>query len=205
MERLAYFFDGFSIYHSLKYNSRYHKFMWLDYYKLAQIFTKKTQTIVSVTYFTAYSKWKLESYKRHQIYVSALRHTGVEPVFGNFKNKTIKCKICGGVSHKYHEEKETDVNIALAVLKGALLNEFDTAIISTSDSDFIPVIRYLRNLSISKRVGILIPIGSSGKTRELQIESDFYYKIKEKHLATCQLPDEIKIGTDTIARPDEWK
>lgn len=72
MERLAYFFDGFSVYHSLKGNSRYHKFMWLDYYKLAQIFTKKTQNIVSVTYYTAYSKWKLDLMSGSRIHLFAL-------------------------------------------------------------------------------------------------------------------------------------
>ena len=54
MERIAYFFDGFNIYHSLDDDKKFHKYKWLDFYKLAEVFTKKSQEIVSVNYFTAY-------------------------------------------------------------------------------------------------------------------------------------------------------
>jgi len=78
MERVSYFFDGFNNYHALDEKIEYHKYKWLDYYKLAEIFTKKSQQIVSVNYFTAYCNWKSESLIRHQNYVSALRIKNVK-------------------------------------------------------------------------------------------------------------------------------
>lgn len=47
-----------------------------------------------------------------RIYVAALRYVGVVPVMGQFKNKDRWCNSCGA-KWMGHEEKETDVNIAL--------------------------------------------------------------------------------------------
>jgi len=202
MERIAYFFDGFNNYHAIDEEECYHKYKWLDYYKLAEIFTKKSQHIASVTYFTSYCNWKSESKKRHQDYVSALRTRNVNIIFGKFKRKTRKCKLCGGISNNYYEEKQTDVNIALYILKGAFLDEYDTAVLSTADTDLIPVIKTLRSMPIFKRIGILFPIKRD--SIELKNEADFIMRIKKKHLKGCQLPDEIIVGVKKINRPKEW-
>ena len=52
----------------------------------------------------------------------------------SFKAKDRKCSECGHV-RKGHEEKETDVNIAVAMLNGAYHNEYDHAYLVSRDSD----------------------------------------------------------------------
>ena len=58
----------------------------------------------------------------------------------SFKAKDRKCSECGHV-RKGHEEKETDVNIAVAMLNGAYHNEYDHAYWVSRDSDLTPVVR----------------------------------------------------------------
>lgn len=202
MDRVSFFFDGFNIYHSLKNNPKYNKYKWLDYSALAKAFVKKSEQIVSINYFTAYCSWKYDSYKRHQIYVQALKTCGVNVIFGKFKKVKRFCKICNKVGYDYHEEKQTDVNIAIHLLKGALLNEYDIAILATADSDIVPAVRAMNNIPVPKILKILFPIGR--KSVELKTEAYSTMRIKEMHLKNCQLPETIIIGNKKISRPKEW-
>lgn len=203
MNRRAFFFDGFNIYHSLKDNLNYHKYKWLDYYALAKAFVTKKDEIVCVNYFTAYRTWKDDSYRKHRDYVEALKTRGVNVILGKFKTVSKYCKICNQVSRNYHEEKQTDVNIAIYLLKGALLNEYDTAILATADSDIVPAIRMIHSIPSPKIVKILLPIGK--KSYDLENEAYSTMKIKEKHLMNSQLPDEIIVGGKVLSCPAEWK
>ncbi len=145
MERIAYFFDGFNIYFSLKFRN-YNKYKWLNYYKLAEVLTPRSKQIVSVNYFSAYQSWKLEKYKRHKKYVMALRVHKINVKLGKYKKVSRQCKICGKISNNYHIEKQTDVNIAVSILKGVLLDEYDTAVLATADTDLLAPIREIHNI-----------------------------------------------------------
>jgi uncharacterized LabA/DUF88 family protein len=205
MERLSVFVDGFNVYHRLDENPEFHKYKWLDYRSLSEAFLKKTQEIGDIYYFTAYRPWVADSFKRHQNYVSALRTRNIKPVFGKYKRKTIKCKVCEAISDNYHEEKETDVNIALTLILDAIYDRYDTAIIVSADSDLIPAIRAVHQLPNPKRIGVLFPPRDKQKgMNDLKSEADFFMTIKEKHLQNCQLPIEISIGSDLVTRPKEW-
>lgn len=53
-----------------------------------------------------------------------------------------------------------------------------------------------------KRIGILFPIHRNSD--ELKEKADFHMRIKEVHLATCQLPDPVIFGSRTIGKPIQW-
>ena len=122
---------------------------------------------------------------------------------GKYKRTTEYCKKCNKI-YKGHKEKQTDVNIAVKILKGALLNEYDKAILATADTDLLPVIRELKAIPSPKIIGILFPIGKKRYSADLEIEADYTMKIKEMHLAGCQFPEEITIGDEIIRRPSCW-
>src|SRR3989339_1276121 len=143
MNRLIFLFDGFNVYHALQKHKKYHKYKWLDYAALAKAFAKKTDEIVSINYFTAYWTWKQDSYIRHQDYIAALKTRGVKVILGKYKERNRLCKNCNK-EYIGHEEKQTDVNIAVYLIRGALLDEFDTAVLVTADSDLVPAIRALK-------------------------------------------------------------
>jgi uncharacterized LabA/DUF88 family protein len=77
-----------------------------------------------------------KQHERHQIYVKALQSTGVNPITRQFKEKHIYCPECG-LTHKGHEEKESDVNIAVHLISDAYEERFDHAFIVSRDSDLV--------------------------------------------------------------------
>src|SRR5690606_33137066 len=102
---------------------------WVDLRALMACYTKpNVHEIAAVYYFSAYATWMPGPHKRHQEYVAALLHAGVTPVMGNFKEKAQSCKACNA-AWKGHEEKETDVNLAVKLIESAMDNEFDHAFV----------------------------------------------------------------------------
>ncbi len=82
--------------------------------------------------------------------------SGVKPVMGKFKTKDRKCRKC---RYKWtgHEEKETDVNIALAMLNLAYKNEYDHAFLISNDSDLAPAIHMVRANFPEKLITTSVP------------------------------------------------
>ena len=177
MTRVAFFIDGFNLYHSLKDNAP--DCRWLNLRKLCEHYINpEKETIVSIYYFSAIATWHPDITKaqKHTQYIERLRKENVIPVLGKFKEKDIHCKECGK-SFKSHEEKRTDVNVALKIVSEAVLNNYDTGILVSGDTDMIPAIETVRSLSLNKRIGVLFPLKRF--TNELKEIADFNLKIKK--------------------------
>lgn len=199
MSRHYFYVDGFNMYYALK---QYPQFKWLNYRQLAQSKIGAKDTLEGVYYFSAYVTWRPDNYRRHQNYVKALRWAGVEFVPGRFKKKDIRCHLCKK-SFQTHEEKQTDVNIALAVLEDAYQNKFDTAVIVSADIDLLPVMTRMHASFPDKKIGVMFPINSN--SFELRQNADFHLKMSQNLLRDCQFPDLLQIGTIEIRRPEGWK
>lgn len=203
MARVSIFVDGFNVYHALQNNPEYRKYKWLDYRALGQRYLDGQDTLAEVFFFTALAMWNPGKVNRHKIYLSALRKNHVTIVMGKFRRRDRKCFLCKK-TYKTHEEKLTDVNIAIHLFRGAYLDEYDKAILITGDSDIIPSVNAIHELFPSKEIGLVIPIG--GKAEELKQSCDFRRKMKVAHLRDCQFPDRIEDGPDgAICRPVEWQ
>jgi uncharacterized LabA/DUF88 family protein len=215
MDRVMFFIDGFNVYHSLnifslqkkgsiKYKHfEFRKYLWLDLRSLAERFTRKQDTISGVFYFSAYATWKPYSMKRHKRFVGALESRGVNVVMGRFKEKDRYCKICGA-SYKGREEKQTDVNIAIYLFKEAVADNYDTAILITSDTDLVPAIKEVRSLFPQKKIGVVFPF--KRWAFELRNACHFYRIIEKKHLSKNQLPDQVPLPNGiTLNRPRRWR
>lgn len=194
MNRVAFFIDGFNLYHSLKSNAP--ECRWLNIKKLCEKYINlDKEELVAVYYFSAIATWHPDPMKavKHNKYIDRLRQENVIPVLGKFKEKSIYCKLCGQV-FKSHEEKRTDVNIALKMVSEAVLGNYDTAILVSGDTDIIPAIETIRSLSLNKRIGVLFPIGRF--TNELKQCADFSRKITTSVLRECLFEKETA--------PDGW-
>lgn len=77
---------------------------------------------------------------------------------GQFKEKRRGCFSCGA-RWETHEEKETDVNIALHMLDDAYNDKFDRALLISADSDLTPPIRMVLDRFPDKQVRVITPIG----------------------------------------------
>lgn len=203
-ERVVCFVDGFNLYHAIdRLKSPYLK--WVDLRLLASVFIRpKSQCLIDVFYFSAYADWLPQSKKRHIQYVKALMASGVRPVMGKFKNKDRKCPKC---KHKWcgHEEKETDVNIALAMLNLAYQNKYDRALLITNDSDLAPAIQMVLANFPQKNITTIVPPQYQHSNELIKASSD-KAKITIQQLNRSLLPQKIyDAGGNLItSRPLEY-
>ena len=142
MPRVSCYFDGLNLYHAID-ELRSPHLKWVDLSALARTMLRRGETLAAVKYFSAYATWLPGPYARHRRYVAALEAAGARPIMAHFKNKYRSCHRCGH-SWKAHEEKETDVRLALAVLEDGYDDLYDRAIIVSADSDLVPVIEQAR-------------------------------------------------------------
>lgn len=214
MARYCFYIDGFNVYHALNddcypYPNKPHdpdyrrrKYKWLDYKKLALNTVGPADTVANICFFTTYAKWRpKESLIRHKNYIKVLRSAGVEIIFGRFMKKHSRCHNCD-TYFLTHEEKRTDVNMALRIVQDALDDIYDRAVIISADSDLIPSIDSVHKYAPDKEVGVMFPIGRS--SFDLKHKADFRWKMSQALLEKSQFDDTVKVGTSTITKPANW-
>jgi uncharacterized LabA/DUF88 family protein len=195
------YIDGFNLYHSTLQHT-HPDFRWLNLAELAkQFINPEKEEIKDVYYFSALATWQPAKAKNHLLYMEALRAVGVKVVLGKFNEKNKKCPLCQNI-YKTHEEKKTDINIAITLLADGIQNKFDTALIVSGDSDLSPVTTKLKELCPSKKVGIVIPQGQFAVN--LRQKADFYKKLQTKDLRKSLLPETITYKNKVLTAPTGW-
>jgi uncharacterized LabA/DUF88 family protein len=201
MKRVAVFIDGFNLHHAVD-NLKKDHLKWLDLRKLARVYAPSSHyEITSVFYFSAYATWIHREHQRHKTYVEALRASGVTPILGHFNKKEASCSCC---DHKWikHEEKQSDVNLALYILNEAYKNSYDTAFIVSADSDLAPAIRMTKAAFPEKKFKILTPPTKKHCLSLVDAANTKPAYIKEIHLERCLLPEVIALDNgETVIRP----
>jgi uncharacterized LabA/DUF88 family protein len=215
MVRVMAFIDGFNLYHALEYfergtdaadKLRYKKYKWLCLTSLAKKFlVPDKEELVGVNFFTTFPTWNEAKRLRHLTYVNVQKTLGVNVILGEFKNKTIECRAACYKEFDINEEKQTDVNIATAMIDMA--DQYDKLILVTADSDQVPAVKLIKKLYPKKRTAVLAPIGR--KSKELSGVCHETFKMLEQHLIDCQLPNPfpvIKDGKEHCAfhKPPNW-
>ena len=203
-ERVACFIDGFNLYHAIHDLDRNH-LKWVNLWRLMEFFLDPAEhQLMSVWYFSAFATWLPKPFVRHRRYVRALRSVGVVPVMGRFKVKDRSCRECG-CNWEAHEEKESDVNIALWMLDGAYRDEFDRAHLVTGDSDLMPAVRLLRKRFPEKAVKVIAP-PERRHGRDVAREATSLASIKRVHLERSLLPARIVDGSGrpVVIRPSDY-
>jgi uncharacterized LabA/DUF88 family protein len=193
--RVNVYIDGFNLYHSTLQHT-HPDCRWLNLFELSRrLINPDTEEIREVYYFSALASWLPEKAKKHLLYIHALRTVGVKDILGKFSLRERKCPVCSNY-YQAHEEKKTDINIAINLLGDAVADKFDTALILSGDSDLAPVTTKLRQLCPSKRIGIIIPQGQSAMN--LKQSADFFKKIQTKDLKKSLLPQEMNYKDEII-------
>ncbi|WP_133170128.1 NYN domain-containing protein [Kumtagia ephedrae] len=193
--RVACFIDGFNLYHAISRLGRPH-LKWVDLRKLIETFTDPSvHEIRAIYYFSAFATWLPDAHLRHRQYVEALKARGVTPIIGRFKEKDILCKKCGK-PFRSHEEKETDVNIALWLLNQAYKDNYDQAFIMSRDSDLTPAIRMVRQEFPTKKIKVISP-PNAGHSKEMAgvVGKNMLASVKQIHL-------ERSLLSATVTDPD---
>ena len=199
MKRLVVYIDGFNLYHAIDDLRRPH-LKWLDLWALAETLAHPKETVAAVHYFSAFPTWRKKTFARHREYVKALKHRGVTIHLAHFKKKPRQCFACGA-TWTDHEEKETDVHVAVQMVADSLTNAFDRAILISADSDLGPAIRKVRDVAPKKAILVAAPPGRFAHARDLKPGLE----ITKGRIVGCLLPERIEeSGKVVVTRPTNY-
>ena len=203
MARVIVFIDGFNVYHALCEHGQAWRCKWIDYWKLAETYVVGDDQLVGACWFTAYQTWgDPEKVKRHKRLEKVQRDRGVEVVRGRYGPTTEYCPTCKK-EYPGHEEKATDINIALKMFEYSHADRMDKAILISADSDYEPVFHTLRRLFPRKKYGIIVPIGRTGD--RVRHAANFQRRMTLDDLQAAKLPNSVQLRDGTILTiPDEW-
>lgn len=104
------------------------------------------------------------------------------------------------------EEKQTDVNLALHVVKDALLGEIEHVVIVTNDTDIAPALEMIR-AHTKAAVGLVIPTTDHERAPNADLVKHAHWvrtHITEAELKSAQLPRVIAGGRRPAIKPDSW-
>jgi uncharacterized LabA/DUF88 family protein len=204
-KRVIALIDGYNLYHAMDDAGR-HDLKWLNLWELcdALIRNDSRAELVGVFYFSAFATWKPEQYARHRQYVAALKCVGVKTILGNFKKKPRKCNRCLN-EWTAHEEKESDVNIAIHLLDKAHSDEYDEALVLSADTDLTPAIKMVRQKYKNKTIIAVLPPGRQ-YVGSLIDAANSKIRISFELLEKCQFVDQLTTSTgEIITIPDKYK
>lgn len=165
--RVLALIDGFNFYHKLKEYEQKHNVCvkWLNYRSLIESWLNEydDKNNLTIIYFSAiaYHRHK-DSVNRHITYIKALDKVNIQVVLGEFKDKRIsKCSNCPLKDNEplliRHEEKNTDVNIAITLVNYALNDKFDKCFLLSADNDFLTAIQLVKEEKPNKKIIICPP------------------------------------------------
>lgn len=201
-ERVIAYIDGYNLYFGLCEREWRH-YLWLDLPRMVRGLLKPHQSLVNLKYFTSRSSGPSQSQRRQTIYLDALQaRGGLEIHFGNFNTKDVHCADCGR-TWLDHEEKQTDVKIAVHMLRDAHNDQFDMALLISGDSDQVPTVREIEQEYAPKRVTVAFP--PKRVSGDLKKAASSSFSIGEQHFRNAQLPSVVagKIGY-ALCQPVQW-
>ena len=209
MTRVEVFIDGFNLYYGMRDNNKthsYRKILWLDLVSFVKKhLIKPDETLENIYYFTAEPMKDRGKIIRHKNYCKALTDSGVKIIYGKYKTKKLSCPLCCNDFDSF-EEKETDVNIALSLLRRGVENGYDKALLFSGDSDLAPAIENAKALFPQKIYQVVFPINRNRSKRLKQV-SDIVpiYQYLPSYKACQFLPQIILKNGNIVECPKEWK
>ena len=214
MERVTFYVDGYNFYHGIKRlkqtDSEWQKFYWIDIVKFFNLFVGENQTLQKVCYFTA-PPLLLEKSNRQSKLLEAnslINGSKFEVIKGQFYEKMVTCKVCHN-QYKIVEEKRTDVNIAVRMLGDCSINNVDTLVLVSADSDMIPPLQFIKENHPAKKIRVYFPpdLNSGALAALMRAENKKVVRL-EKSKAKFQnsiMPDDVSANGFTFTIPAKWK
>ena len=218
MSRTLVYIDGFNLYYRALKGTP-HK--WLDLAALSAAVLPPSCQIVGINYYTAHISGRVDptAPARQNAYLSALRSLpSVRIVQGNFLAKekwaglvqppdfrpsfTLPVGAVPQVAYVWKtEEKGSDVNLGVHLVRDAFTNAFDEAAVLTNDTDLVEPIRIVTQ-EIGLPVTLLTP-GSKPATSLANVAS--HVRHVKPYIGPCQLPDPVTLPNGKVVKkPATW-
>jgi uncharacterized LabA/DUF88 family protein len=224
------YIDGFNLYHGVsKFSNQSLK--WVSIPSLIRaIYNQDKNKNYKIKFFTSrpeHIKYQGDDkLSRHDNYVALQTELGVQIINGNFARRNIKCKKCdnhGLVCPKCneskiygHDEKQTDVNLAINILSDSFVHKPKEIIICSADTDFVPVINCLSIHKLVSTIRIAIPPNVKSVPQDIRIALGNFYNLpinkrsnsdckitlmQELHFKQAILPNEVNVNNKKYINP----
>ncbi len=216
--RTIVYIDGFNLYYRALRHSN-HK--WLDIAAMSKAALGAAHTVTAVKYYTARISGRTDAtaLARQHAYLRAL--SGLPDVHFYFGNVLSSRKFAGlvrpydfrppfalpagaapDVAHVWKtEEKGSDVNLGVHLVRDAFKNEFDAAAILTNDTDLAEPIRIVVQ-ELGRPVTLLTPTPKPATSLARLCGSIRHI---DPYLGPCQLPNPAPTDNGKLAlKPSSW-
>ena len=229
--RTAVYIDGYNLYYGRLRDS---DFKWLDVVALFESIIKvqhSNASVNAVKLFTAHALAKFATHGQDSVIAQHAYHRAlqarypdrVEITLGSHshdKTGTLLPTFTPGAPYDRNlrsrvwkiEEKQTDVNIAIAMYRDASKGLFDQQVICTNDSDAEPTLRAIREDFPLITLGVITPIrpaSDDDRARSISASLKRHAHWTRRHildaeLAAALLPDQVPTKKKPIKRPVHW-
>ncbi len=209
--KVTFLVDGFNLYHSLCDaidDGAPAAIKWLDVAALCKsflsIFNDTSAAVHEIYYFSSFTTYKGPGpVQRHGVYKRALESKGIISVFGEFKDKKVRCEAECRKNYIAHVEKQTDVNIALKLLEVFHTNSCDACLIVSGDGDLLRAVETANRLFPNKPVAVAFPY--KRWHQELSKQAQFRVKLDIAHYKANILASPLKLADGKQTRmPTQW-
>lgn len=202
MNNAALYVDGFNFYHAV--NELGENFLkWCNLWRLGELLVpSRDEKLVKVVYCTAFYPGDERKRWRHEQYIKALMLKNVSSIMGHYVHEPRKCNSCER-TWRHPTEKETDINVALALMNDAHANVFETAYLLTADSDQAANACSFKQLFPGKKIITVAPPGRNFSSH-IQKYCDGRIALNRDHLDKCVMKALEDDGRTAIRRPREY-
>lgn len=186
--------DGFNLYYGVLKNTPY---KWLNIDLMVKNLLTQNE-IIGIKYFTAPVTGK-NRLKNQKNYIETLKTTipYFECIQGHFKVKQVEMRNLNpppeNVRGTVSEEKGTDVNIAVEIVKDSCLRDFDCVVLVSNDSDLERALIIAKENG--KKIVLITPLFKNSKSkaaRLLVVNADHHYpRIHPHTLKDSLLPKSV--------------
>ncbi|WP_028315915.1 NYN domain-containing protein [Desulfatibacillum aliphaticivorans] len=215
MTKVNFLVDGFNLYHSTREAQQKigNSTKWLNLKEMLfsyhPHYTKvagQKVTLGDVYYFSAFARHRIpfdpDVVKRHKALIKCFEDTGVIIQMHEFKRKNARCPSCKHAWHT-HEEKETDVAIAVKLMELYANNSCGMIVILSGDTDIAPAVKTSNVLYPDKKTIFAFPYGR--KNESLKSLSPDSFKVKSSAYQKHQFPDPYQCSDGKIVvKPKNW-
>ena len=196
MPRVVTYIDGLNLYYGIR-SRGWKRYQWIDPWVLSTNLLKPGQRLDAVHYFV--SKFLPEGGKADEAiqqneYLEALEAIGgLQVHYGYHQVVRRDCSECGAF-HNAYEEKGTDVNIAVRMVRDDADDAFDVAILISGDGDLAGPVRDIRARHPEKQVVAAFP--RKRKSENISSAATAHFVIGRKLIRDSQLTGWLSKTTD---------
>ena len=215
MERVTVYIDGLNFYYGLKrakaIDPDWKKCYWIDFVKLFELFLGNNQILHKVIYFTTPPN-SIKKSNRQRLLLSAnqlINGDRFELVKGKFLEKTVTCPQCHS-TYKIPEEKHTDVNISIRMMRDCARNLTDVLVLVSADNDLTTPLKLIKTDFPEKRIKLYFPPANfSNNMNHLMLslkekQAVILEKNKPKFFKSI-MPDTVTNNGKSFSIPPKWK